>query len=96
MFLSSDQTEATAFASRSVPPGPKRWDIWIVSGLLIVVLGLALSSAVLNPPNNYDSYSYHLPRQVMWLQHGNVRHYPTNNLRQLMMAAHSRNLSAYT
>jgi hypothetical protein len=86
LVLSSDQTEATAFASRSVPPGPRRWDLWLVSGLLITVLGLALASAVLSPPNNYDSYSYHLVRQVMWLQHGNVRHYPTVNLRQLMMA----------
>ena len=52
----------------------------------VTILLLALTSALLNPPNNYDSYSYHLPRQVFWLQHANVRFYPTNNLRQLMMA----------
>jgi hypothetical protein len=86
LFLSSDQTAATAFASRSASRFPRRWDLWVVAPLLIAVLALALGSALWNPPNNYDSYSYHLPRQVLWLQHGNVRHYPTNNLRQLMMA----------
>ena len=37
---------------------------------------LAMGLAVFNPPNNYDSYSYHLPRQVMWLQDANVRFTP--------------------
>ena len=86
LFLSSDRTTATAFASRSAWRTPRKWDLWIVTPLLIAVLALALGSALGNPPNNYDSYSYHLPRQVLWLQNGNVRHYPTNNLRQLMMA----------
>jgi hypothetical protein len=52
----------------------------------VSMLSLALASAVFNPPNNYDSYSYHLPRQVLWLQHSNVRFYPANNLRQLEMS----------
>jgi len=51
-----------------------------------VVLSLVLTSAIFNPPNNYDSYSYHLTRQFLWLQHANVRFYSTNNLRQLIMA----------
>jgi hypothetical protein len=55
----------------------------------VVILLLAFTSAFFNPPNNYDSYSYHLPRQIFWLQHANVRHYPTNNLRQDMMAPFS-------
>ena len=63
-----------------------RVEQWAVSSLFLAILSLALGSAVFNPPNNYDSYSYHLPRQVFWLQHANVRFYPTNNLRQLMMA----------
>lgn len=71
----------------NVGRGPGRWLLPGIVGLvLFAVLGLAFTSALLNPPNNYDSYSYHLPRQVFWLQHANVRFYPTNNLRQLMMA----------
>jgi hypothetical protein len=55
----------------------------------LTILLLALTSALFNPPNNYDSYSYHLPRQVFWLQHANLAFYSTNNLRQLMMAPFS-------
>jgi Dolichyl-phosphate-mannose-protein mannosyltransferase len=62
----------------------------VVAGLpFLAILLLAFGSAFFNPPNNYDSYSYHLPRQVFWLQHANVAFYSTNNLRQLMMAPFS-------
>ncbi len=62
---------------------------------LASILSLALTSALFNPPNNYDSYSYHLPRQVLWLQHANVRHYPANNLRQLEMPPFSEFVGAH-
>jgi hypothetical protein len=58
---------------------------WLVLTVLVVFTGLALATAIFSPPNNYDSYSYHLPRQVMWMQQHSVRDYPTNNLRQLIM-----------
>jgi len=59
------------------------------------ILLLALGSAFFNPPNNYDSYTYHLPRQVFWLQHANVAFYATNDLRQLMMAPFSEFVGAH-
>ncbi|HUO10417.1 MAG TPA: phospholipid carrier-dependent glycosyltransferase [Phycisphaerae bacterium] len=66
---------------------------WLILLPLVALIALAFTSCVASPPNNCDSYAYHLPRQVMWMQQGNVRHYPTNDLRQLMMAPYSEFVS---
>jgi hypothetical protein len=42
--------------------------------------------AILAPPNNGDSMTYHMSRVMHWIQNGSVRHYPTNVLRQLDMS----------
>ena len=42
--------------------------------------------AIIAPPNNGDSMTYHMSRVMHWIQNGNVRHYPTNVLRQLDMS----------
>lgn len=42
--------------------------------------------AVLAPPNNGDSMTYHMSRVMHWIQNGSVRHYPTNVIRQLDMS----------
>lgn len=42
--------------------------------------------AVCYPPNNWDSMTYHLPRIEHWLQNGNLDHYYTSNLRQVVSA----------
>lgn len=47
---------------------------------LVAVLGLAsIANGVLlglsNPPREWDVLTYHLPRAVAWLQHGNLGHY---------------------
>src|SRR5271169_318653 len=70
-----------------LPPRPRKLTIpeLVVLALLVWFTGLALTAAVFSPPNNYDSYSYHLPRQVMWIQQESVRDYSTDNLRQLIM-----------
>ena len=41
--------------------------------------------AVLAPPNNWDSMTYHMPRVAHWSQNGSVAHYPTHILRQLWL-----------
>jgi hypothetical protein len=49
-------------------------------GALALMAGL---TALIAPPNNYDSMTYHMARVMHWLQHGTVAHYPTHLMRQL-------------
>ena len=46
---------------------------------------VTLVVAVLAPPNNWDSMTYHMARVAHWLANGSVRHYPTAYLTQLFM-----------
>lgn len=39
--------------------------------------------ALLAPPNNYDSMSYHMARVAHWIQNQNVAYFPTSIARQL-------------
>lgn len=52
---------------------------------VVFPLGWSLCQAGFAPPNNIDSVSYHLPRQVFWMQQGSVENYPTSSLRQIAM-----------
>ena len=54
---------------------------WAV-GAILVVTGV---TAMLAPPNNWDSMTYHMPRVAHWSQNGSVAHYPTHILRQLWL-----------
>ena len=58
--------------------------------LMVVALGgiflLDLVIAVIAPPNNFDSQTYHLPKIEHWVQQGDVSFYPTIIDRQLAMA----------
>jgi hypothetical protein len=47
---------------------------------IVAVVGL---TALIAPPNNWDSMDYHMPRVVHWIQNYSVAHYPTNFLPQL-------------
>ena len=57
--------------------------IFLLSSIIILI-GLFL--VALTPPDNYDSYTYHLPRIEHWIQNRNVDFYPTNNVRQLYLS----------
>ncbi|NET28209.1 glycosyltransferase family 39 protein [Okeania sp. SIO1I7] len=50
---------------------------------IIIILSICLVTALIAPPNNYDSLTYHIPRVMYWIQHQSVAHYPTHNLRQI-------------
>jgi hypothetical protein len=50
---------------------------------IILVVSLALFLALISPPNNWDSMTYHMSRVVNWLQNQSLEHYPTHNLRQI-------------
>lgn len=49
----------------------------------VLVAGVCLVTALLSPPNNYDSMTYHMPRVVHWLQNRSLRQFPTQDLRQI-------------
>jgi hypothetical protein len=50
---------------------------------VIAVLIICLITALVSPPNNYDSMTYHMARVMHWIQNQTVNYYPTNNLRQI-------------
>ena len=61
-----------------------------ISPVLLVLLGgvvfIAVTVgviAVVAPPNNWDSMTYHMSRVVHWIQNHSVAHYPTYFLAQL-------------
>lgn len=60
----------------------RRTDVALFSILGLFVTG-SLSRAVLYPPSNWDSLTYHLPRVFFWLQNQSVAHFPTAEPRQL-------------
>lgn len=50
---------------------------------VLIILCVCLGTALISPPNNYDSMTYHMPRILHWIQNQSVNHYPTHNLRQI-------------
>jgi hypothetical protein len=56
----------------------------IISLISIIILSVFCVAFTIN--NNYDSYTYHLPRVEHWIQNGNVDFFQTNNIRQLYLA----------
>ncbi len=58
----------------------------IVILTLAAVVGALLLIALVSPPNNWDSMTYHLSRVQHWIQDRSVEHYPTHIVRQLFMS----------
>lgn len=56
-----------------------------VLSAMIPLLIILLLGAVLYPPNNYDSMSYHMARVAHWIQEQSVDYYPTSIDRQNVM-----------
>lgn len=66
-------------------PAPVKTD-WADSaliGLIVAFLVMPGLAATFAPPNNWDSMTYHLPRQIYWIQNHSVHHYPPNSPYQL-------------
>ncbi len=55
---------------------------WLIVGLIGVICATTLLIALLSPPNNFDSMTYHMARVAEWIQHQNVNFYPTAIPRQ--------------
>ena len=51
--------------------------------LIITALVISLVAALLYPPNNFDSMTYHMARVAHWEQHSSIDHYRTHILRQI-------------
>ncbi len=62
--------------------------ITILSGLIfggiVVIIVLVGLVAVIAPPNNWDSMTYHMARVMHWIQNQNLAHYPTYYSAQLV------------
>ncbi|MCB0164761.1 MAG: glycosyltransferase family 39 protein [Anaerolineae bacterium] len=52
---------------------------------IVFVVGLTGVVALISPPNNWDSMTYHMVRVMHWLQNGTVAHYATHEVRQLYL-----------
>ncbi len=61
---------------------PGRMVVLAICGVVAVVV-IAGVTAIVAPPNTYDSMTYHLPRVMHWIQNQSVGHYPTHIPRQL-------------
>lgn len=57
------------------------WGIFLGISSIVICVGMV---AVLAPPNNWDSMTYHMARVMHWMQNGNLAHYPTYYSAQLV------------
>lgn len=72
----------------------KAWYFFRGTGLptqliLITLLFSTLLVAVVSPPNNADSLSYHISRLVYWIQNATVDHYPSHIERSISFSPFS-------
>ena len=56
--------------------------IGLLGGVLFIFAAVGLI-AIVSPPNNWDSMTYHMSRVVHWIQNRSVEHYPTSYVPQL-------------
>ena len=66
---------------------PRRY-VWanrLLIPAIFMLLATTLLTAIVFPPNNWDSMTYHMARVVHWFQQGTVNFYPTPEGRQLAL-----------
>jgi hypothetical protein len=56
----------------------------LIGGVSLILLATFIV-AVVSPPNNWDSMTYHMARVANWVDHRSIRHYPTHIIRQLYL-----------
>lgn len=71
----------TAFFTTALKYPARQPVYWFITSLLVI----SLLVAILYPPNNYDSQTYHMARVEHWRQNESISHYPTHILRQLVL-----------
>lgn len=58
------------------------FDSILLSSVSFIITAAGIT-ALIAPPNTWDSMTYHMSRVMHWMQNQNVAFYATNNLRQL-------------
>ena len=58
----------------------------VLVGAVGFILVATFFTAMVYPPNTWDSMTYHMPRVVHWISNGNVSFYPTADVRQNYLA----------
>lgn len=61
----------------------------LTSLMLLILFLITLVVAIIAPPNNQDSMSYHLSRLGYWVQQGNVAHYASHIERSIAFSPFS-------
>lgn len=56
---------------------------------ILLILILTFINSLIYPPNTLDAMTYHMPKIMHWIQNSNINFYPTDDLRQLVMAPFS-------
>jgi len=54
----------------------------LLVGVIAFILATTFATAILYPPNTWDSMTYHMPRVVHWISNNSVSFYPTAIPRQ--------------
>lgn len=67
----------------ALPPGDRWWIIPIIPVAVIATTTAVI--ALIAPPNNWDSMTYHMSRVEHWRANGSVVHYPTNVVWQIYL-----------
>ena len=63
-------------------PPLQRFEYFMITGILIIILTTGLI-ALVAPPNSFDSMNYHMSRIMHWIQDRNVAPFPTNITKQV-------------
>jgi len=77
-FRNEAKSDQETVSSMAPPP----FLLLLPIGFIVALTGLI---AVVAPPNNFDSMTYHLSRVAHWIQNHDVQPYPSNIDRQLFM-----------
>ncbi len=79
-FKIKNKTKITYLDTYNIKP-----HIILIYGIAFITVLVGLI-ALIAPPNNWDSMTYHMSRVVHWIQNASVAHYPTHILRQLELS----------
>ena len=56
----------------------------VMYAVISIIVSIICLTALVSPPNNWDSMTYHMTRILFWVQHKSVAFYPTYNTRHLI------------